>query len=115
MPFGKDPFIKPWMIPRADDHYALDITRARETLGWEPRRSLRVTLPTMVAALKADPLGWYRENELDPPGRLKRDDDPRTSTADVDQTTGRQEHPAPRRSHTPWVPNSPTTRWARAA
>lgn len=64
---GPAPFIKPWMIDRASDHYALDITRAHTQLGWEPQRSLRGTLPTMVAALKADPLGWYREHDLTPP------------------------------------------------
>src|SRR5438105_15324928 len=52
------------MIDIADDHYALDITRARTLLGWEPRHSLRETLPTMIAALKADPVGWYRANKL---------------------------------------------------
>jgi nucleoside-diphosphate-sugar epimerase len=68
---GKESFVKPWMIDRANDHYALDITRARTLLAWEPRRSLRETLPKMVAALKADPLGWYRENELEPPPELE--------------------------------------------
>lgn len=48
------------MIDLADAHYALDITRARSTLGWEPKRSLGETLPKMVAALRADPLVWYR-------------------------------------------------------
>jgi nucleoside-diphosphate-sugar epimerase/uncharacterized membrane protein len=67
---GQDPFIKPWMIDRANDHYALDITRARTLLGWEPGHSLRQTLPTMVAALKADPAGWYREHGLELPERL---------------------------------------------
>jgi nucleoside-diphosphate-sugar epimerase len=68
---GADPFIKPWMIDRADDHYALDITRARRLLGWQPKRSLRATLPAMIAALRADPDGWYRENKLQgsPPAR----------------------------------------------
>lgn len=61
-----DGFIRPWMTERASDHYALDISRARSLLGWEPKRSLRETLPVMVAALKADPLGWYRENDLEP-------------------------------------------------
>ncbi|MGH2588400.1 MAG: NAD-dependent epimerase/dehydratase family protein, partial [Dehalococcoidia bacterium] len=70
-PVGEEPFIKPWMIDLADDHYALDITRARTTLGWEPQRTLRDTLPTMVAALKADPLAWYRANKLEPPSRLE--------------------------------------------
>jgi nucleoside-diphosphate-sugar epimerase/uncharacterized membrane protein len=67
---GQDEFIKPWMIDRANDHYALDITRARTLLDWAPSRSLRTTLPKMVAALKVDPLGWYRENDLEPPSSL---------------------------------------------
>ena len=67
---GQDDFIKPWMIDRANDHYALDITRARTLLDWAPSRSLRKTLPKMVTALKADPLGWYRENDLEPPSSL---------------------------------------------
>ncbi|HJT70798.1 MAG TPA: NAD(P)-dependent oxidoreductase [Terriglobales bacterium] len=67
---GADPFIKPWMIERANDHYALDITRARTLLGWQPKRSLRSTIPTMIAALKADPIRWYHENDLEPPSWL---------------------------------------------
>ena len=67
---GADPFVKPWMIDRANDHYALDISRARTQLGWEPKRSLRETLPKMIAALKADPLGWYRENKLEPSSEM---------------------------------------------
>lgn len=61
---GMEPFIKPWMIDHADDHYALDISRARELLDWSPRRSLRETLPKMIESLKADPAAWYRENKL---------------------------------------------------
>jgi nucleoside-diphosphate-sugar epimerase len=68
---GADPFIKPWMIDRANDHYALDITRARTLLNWEPKRSLRETLPKMIAAFKADPLGWYRENDLEPSSEMQ--------------------------------------------
>ena len=64
-------FIKPWMIDRASDHYALDITRARMLLGWEPKRSLRETLPKMVEALKADPARWYKENKLELPSSLE--------------------------------------------
>jgi nucleoside-diphosphate-sugar epimerase len=69
---GADPFIKPWMIDRANDHYALDITRARTLLGWEPKRSLRGTIPKMVAALKADPLGFYRANNLELTSELEK-------------------------------------------
>jgi nucleoside-diphosphate-sugar epimerase len=65
IPGVEEPFIKPWMIDLADDHYALDITRARNLLGWSPRRSLRGTLPKMVSALKADPGSFYRKNKLE--------------------------------------------------
>jgi len=64
---GQDPFVKPWMIDRANDHYAIDISRARELLGWEPKRSLRKTLPKMVEALKTDPTRWYEDNGLTRP------------------------------------------------
>jgi nucleoside-diphosphate-sugar epimerase len=62
-----DAFIRPWMIDLADDHYALDVRRARELLGWEPRRSLRDTLPKMIEALKRDPARWFEENGLEVP------------------------------------------------
>jgi UDP-glucose 4-epimerase len=62
-PLG-DPFIKPWMIDLADDHYELDVSRARELLGWQPRHSLRETLPAMVRSLLDDPARFYEENEL---------------------------------------------------
>ncbi len=61
------PFIKPWMIPLADDHYALDISRAKQLLGWVPQRTLEKTLPTMINALKKDPAMWYRDQHLKAP------------------------------------------------
>lgn len=61
--FG-DPFIKPWMVDLADDHSEIDISRARKLLGWEPKRSLRDTIPKMIAFLKSDPKGFYKENSL---------------------------------------------------
>jgi nucleoside-diphosphate-sugar epimerase/uncharacterized membrane protein len=61
---GEDSFIRSWMVDIADDHYAVDITRARKLLAWEPKHSLRTTLPRMIDALKADPAGWYRTNKL---------------------------------------------------
>lgn len=67
---GQDPFIKPWMIDRADDDYILDISRAHTLLGWKPKRSLRDTMPKMVAALKADPASWYREHGLELPSDM---------------------------------------------
>jgi nucleoside-diphosphate-sugar epimerase len=62
----QDPFIKPYMVDISDDHYELDISRARDLLGWEPKHSLRETLPRMIAALKDDPVGWYKANKLNP-------------------------------------------------
>ena len=64
---GEEPFIKPFMVAMADDHYALDVRRARELLGWEPRHRLKDELPRLAAALKADPAGWYKANGVTPP------------------------------------------------
>jgi nucleoside-diphosphate-sugar epimerase len=74
IPGIEEPFIKPWMIDLADDHYALDISRARALLGWSPRHSLRETLPRIVSALKADPEAFYRRNKLE--GEPPRDETP---------------------------------------
>jgi nucleoside-diphosphate-sugar epimerase len=68
---GEEPFIKPFMVRMADDHYELDITRAKELLGWTPRHSLREELPAMIAALKSDPAGWYEANGLTKPHWLQ--------------------------------------------
>ena len=65
---GHTPFIRPFMVAMADDHYALDIRRARALLGWEPRHRLADELPNMVASLKADPAAWYAANGVDAPG-----------------------------------------------
>ena len=67
LPLNRPPFIKPWMIDLATDNFELDITHARTILGWEPKHSVRDTLPKMIPALKADPLAWYRENDVKPP------------------------------------------------
>ena len=64
---GERPFVKPFMVRMADDHYELDISRARSLLGWEPQHRLKDSLPAMVAALKEDPEGWYKVNGLTPP------------------------------------------------
>lgn len=63
---GGDAFIKPFMVEMADDHYALDLSRAKEMLGWRPRRRLIDHLPVIIEKLKQDPQKWYRENGLDP-------------------------------------------------
>ncbi len=67
---GEEPFIKPYMVEMADQHYEIDVSRARDLLGWQPKRSLHETLATMVDALRADPLTWYREHDLIAPAWL---------------------------------------------
>lgn len=64
IPLKEKPFIKPWMIPLADDHYELDTGLAAKELGWKPQRSLENTLPKMIEALKADPEKFYKDNQL---------------------------------------------------
>jgi nucleoside-diphosphate-sugar epimerase len=63
---GERPFVKPFMVRMADDHYELDVARARKLLGWEPRHRLKDALPAMVSALKEDPVGWYKANGITP-------------------------------------------------
>jgi nucleoside-diphosphate-sugar epimerase len=60
----EDSFIKPWMVDLADDHYELDVTRARTTLDWVPAHSLRDSLPVILDALKSAPTRWYGQNRL---------------------------------------------------
>lgn len=59
-----DPFIKPWMIDRAGEHYELDISRAEKLLSWQPRHRLLDTLPRIIENLKEDPGSWYKINHL---------------------------------------------------
>ena len=64
LPGIDEPFIKPFMVDLANDHYELDIGKARRQLGWEPKRRLIDTLPRMVEALQRDPSGWYRKHGM---------------------------------------------------
>lgn len=66
----EQPFIKPWMIELADDHYAANIAHARVKLDWEPQRRLRDTLPAMIQFLKRDPAAFYKLNKLPLPDEL---------------------------------------------
>lgn len=61
---GIEPFIKPFMVELADDHYELDISRAERLLGWYPEHSLRRSLPTIVGELRQDPAHWYKQNKI---------------------------------------------------
>lgn len=62
---GGKAFIRPFMAMEASDHYALDITLARDLLDWAPMHRLSATLPLVVAALKRDPERWYKMNDVE--------------------------------------------------
>ena len=100
---GKAPFIRPFMVAMADDHYALDTRRARSLLGWEPRHRLADELPALVAALRADPAAWYAANEVTPPGWIGKAD-ATGSVADVENPDAlRTRHDAQRKAeHAAW-------------
>ena len=61
---GIKPFIKPFMVQLADNHYELDISRAEQLLGWRPEHTLRRSLPAIVGALREDPVRWYKRNKI---------------------------------------------------
>ncbi|PJK28203.1 vitamin K epoxide reductase family protein [Minwuia thermotolerans] len=61
---GEPPFIRPFMVDMASDHFMLNTRKARDLLGWEPRRRLREELPGLVDSLKTDPAAWYDRNGI---------------------------------------------------
>ncbi|MEW5852048.1 MAG: NAD(P)-dependent oxidoreductase [Myxococcota bacterium] len=102
IPGVDEPFIKPWMVDLADDHYELAITRARKLLGWEPKRTLRETLPKMVEFLRVNPAGFYRQNRLEgaPP-------EPTVPMATPYVTTTSGPRPPPSGAASPSAPAAP--------
>lgn len=83
---GEKPFIRPFMVDMAKDHYALDISRAERLLGWRPRHDIRSTLPRIIAALKQDPPGWYEANGMTAPDWIEA----ATGKADNPETVRRR-------------------------
>ena len=61
---GIEPFIKPFMVALADDHYELDISRAERLLDWDPQHRLRQSLAVMIGELRSNPVGWYKRNKI---------------------------------------------------
>ncbi|MGY6275467.1 NAD-dependent epimerase/dehydratase family protein [Methylomonas sp. MgM2] len=68
---GQKPFIKPFMIDLASDHYDLDIERARRLLNWTPKHKIYDGLEQLVLSLKSDPAAWYRRNGITLPDWMK--------------------------------------------
>jgi nucleoside-diphosphate-sugar epimerase len=109
---GKPPFVRPFMVAMADDHYALDIRRARQLLDWEPTHRLADELPQMVSNLKADPAAWYTANGVVVPGWVTSPSDaeaskpPAAPVGDDNPDVLRTRHDVQRQAeHGPW-------RWA---
>lgn len=61
---GEQPFVRPFMIDLANDHYEIDTSRAEAALDWRPRHRLHAEIAEMIRALEASPCDWYRENGL---------------------------------------------------
>ena len=72
---GIKPFIKPFMVYLADDHYELNISHAEQMLGWRPEHSLRRSLPAIIGALRQNPVQWYRRNKIQLPLWLEETSD----------------------------------------
>lgn len=70
LPFMKHGFIKPWMIDIADDHYELDISKAKQVIGWQPKHRVDRVIPKWIEEIKRDPVAWYDENKLRVPHGL---------------------------------------------
>ena len=69
---GHEPFIKPWMVDLTEDHMELDLSCAKNELGWEPKHYLLDTLPQMIEYLTSDPVGFYKHNKLEMPRKLEK-------------------------------------------
>jgi UDP-glucose 4-epimerase len=72
IPFGPPAFIKPWMVDLADDNYEFSMEHAKKVLGFKPKHRLRDTLPIMIANMKKDPLGWYKQHQIPAPCKVKK-------------------------------------------
>lgn len=68
---GEKPFIRPFMVDMASDHYALNIGKATELLNWQPKHKVINVLPSIISALKDDPLTWYRQHGITPPSWME--------------------------------------------
>ncbi|NDV90074.1 NAD-dependent epimerase/dehydratase family protein [Alteromonas sp. 345S023] len=64
---GEKPFIKPFMIDLASQHYHLDISRAKAQLDWQPKHRIYDKLKTLTSNLKSDPSTWYKKNGITRP------------------------------------------------
>ena len=89
---GIEPFVKPFMVALSDDHFELDISRARKLLNWRPRHTLRETLPKIIGHLKRSPGAWYKRNKIPLPLWLEDIEDSPYPSAALIGDNRKQEH-----------------------
>ena len=61
---GEKPFIQPFMIDLASDHYDMNISKVQELLDWRPKHNIYDGLAKLIENLKADPSAWYNRNGI---------------------------------------------------
>lgn len=61
---GIEPFVQPFMVALSDDHFELNIANAKKLLAWQPKHTLRKTLPKIIGHLKKNPTEWYKRNKI---------------------------------------------------
>ncbi|WP_417515050.1 vitamin K epoxide reductase family protein [Minwuia sp.] len=71
---GEPPFIRPFMVEMASDHFMLNTEKAFDLLGWRAKRRIRDELPKLIDSLKDDPAGWYDRNGILKPHWLEEAD-----------------------------------------
>lgn len=89
---GEKPFIRPFMINLASDHYALDIKKAKTLLDWEPKHFIVNTLPRIIDNLKKAPKKWYEKNGVTLPDWMQatKDEHPEKIRSQYEKQIRRQ-------------------------
>jgi nucleoside-diphosphate-sugar epimerase len=61
---GERPFERPWMARYIDTHLAVDASRTRHRLRWQPHPRLAILnrVPFMIENRRTDPVEWMRRN-----------------------------------------------------
>jgi nucleoside-diphosphate-sugar epimerase len=63
---GAEPFVRPWMVDFAGEHFEFDLQQVRAGLGWQPQRSLFDEMDSMCRRARDQAEEWRRRNEARP-------------------------------------------------
>lgn len=80
---GEKPFIKPFMIDLASDHYDLNISKAQKQLDWSPKHRIYQGIAELVDNLKSDPTRWYRNNGITRPDWMQTAEEKHENAEDI--------------------------------